>query len=376
MSQLLRVLESWASSGDVIGDHPDRQILVVGDTIVGHTLTLLLHQAGFDPLLVTASGKAHESKIAHLWPAAVRTLEFVDIDLSTLAYHTAVDNVSVQDWTAPTENAPTTNSHQANGEPPMVVPTTELHGLLNELSKQKSRSIDRRVKELSAEDDGAVIEFTDGIREWFDMVLYAGSSETAGQFRKDGSVDTTPLTQYELALSEEKLSCESQYTDIRNPDAHVQFVPRQTSECLIRITTPQGTKIDSITESTEDQLPVVATASLDTKLIETVPSTVRQTVLEDGHIDTNWWGGGRVGYCGQAVCAIAPASDFGLSFGIEDALAFVTAPTWSLRMLTSAHSDFRRCYGLLVGFSLTTQICPRFSQTRPSKLLDCFGVCL
>lgn len=313
------------SSNDVIGEQPDRQVLVVGDTIVGHTLTLLLHQAGFDPLLVTASDRAHETELAYLWPGAVQTLEFVDIDLSTLAYNTAVDSISVRDETVPTGNSPTCHFHQVDGEPPIIVPMHELHGLLTELSTAKSRSIDRRVETLSSRDDGAVIQFADGVREWFDLVLYADDPEIAGHSPKDGAVDTTPLTQYEVTLNEEQLSCdESGHIDIWHPEAYVQSVPRQCSECLIRITGTQGTTVDSITERLIGHLPVETTASLDTKLAETAPSTVRQTAFEDRHIDTNWWGTGRVGYCGQAVLAAVPASGFGLSFGIEDALAFVT----------------------------------------------------
>jgi 2-polyprenyl-6-methoxyphenol hydroxylase-like FAD-dependent oxidoreductase len=325
MSQLLQAAQSWMSSGDVIGNQPDRQVLVVGDTIVGHTLTLLLEQAGFDPLLATASDGGHKSEIAYLWSAAVQTLEFVDVDLSTLEYNIAVDNVSVRDRTETMRNSTTDHSHQADGEPPMVVPTNELHELLNELSGKKARNIDRRVETLASQDDGAVIEFADGIREWFDLVLYADSPETAGQSCRAESVDTSPLTQYEVAVSGENLSCdEPEYIDVWQPEVYFQSVPRQTSECLIRITVPQGTAIDSIPERIIGQLPVEATTSIDTALTETSPSTVRQRALADQQIDTGRWGNGRVGYCGQAVCAMIPASGFGLSFGIEDALAFVT----------------------------------------------------
>lgn len=333
-------------SGDaIIGEHPDRQVLVVGDTIVGHILTLLLHQAGFDPLLVTASDGGHESKVAYLWPAAVQTLEFVDVDLSRLEYNTAVDNVSVRDRTEPTGNSTTYHSHQADGKPPIVVPANELHALLNELSTKKSRSIDRRVETLASQDDGAVIEFADGIREWFDLVLYTDSPEKAGQSRRAESVDTSAVTQYEVSVSSENISCdEPEHIDVWHPDAYLQSVPQQSSECLIRITVPQGTAIDSIPERIVGQLPVEATASLDTTLTKTPQSTVRQTVLEDRYIDPSWWGSGRVGCCGPAVCAFVPASGFGLSFGIEDALAFVTELAQSDRLGTdviTAYADQR-----------------------------------
>jgi len=322
MSQLLRFAQPWLSNDDVIGEHLDRQVLVVGDTIVGHTLTLLLHQAGFDPLLVTASDRVYESEIAYLWPAAVQTLEFVGVDLSTLKYSTAVD--TVRDMTEPTENATTCRSHQVGENSPMVVPTSEVRGLLKELSTAKSRSIDREVETFTSRDYGELIEFVDGIREWFDVVLYTDTPEMPAQSPKGDPVDTSPLTQYEIALSGEEHSCEnSQYIDIRTPEAHVQSVPRQRSECLIRITASRA-PVDAITERIAGQLPVEATASLDTAIAETAPSTVRQTAFKHRSIDTSWWGSGRVGYCGQAVCVCAPASGFSPSFGIEDALAFVT----------------------------------------------------
>ena len=324
MSQLLQFAQSWLSSDNVIGEHPDRQVLVVGDTIVGYTLTLLLHQAGFDPLLVTASDRAYESEITYLWPAAVQTLEFVGVDFSMLEYSTAVDNITVRDRTEPTENKTNCYSRQAGKKSPMVVPTKEVRGLLKELSTAKSRSIDRRVETFSSRDHAEVIEFADGIREWFDLVLYADNPEMAAQSRKGDPVDTSPLTQYEIALSGEELSCENpQCIDIRTPEAHVQSVPRQTSECLIRITASRA-PVDSIRERVAGQLPVEATASLDAAIAETAPSTIRQTTFEDRRIDTSWWGSGRVGYFGQAVCACTPASGFSPSFGIEDALAFVT----------------------------------------------------
>ena len=170
MSQLLRFAQSWLSSDNVIGEHPDRQVLVVGDTIVGYGLILLLHQAGFDPLLVTASDRAYESEITYLWPAAVQTLEFVGVDFSMLEYSTAVDNITVRDRTEPTENRTNCYSRQAGEKSPMVVPTNEVRGLLKELSTAKSRSIDRRVETFSSRDHAEVIEFADGIREWFDVL--------------------------------------------------------------------------------------------------------------------------------------------------------------------------------------------------------------
>lgn len=336
MLQSNQLVQPQKLRDSVIGDHPDRQVLVVGDTIIGHTLTLLLHHAGFDPLLGTASDRARESEIAYLWPAVVRTLECIDINLSTLAYSTAVDSISVRNTDASTENATAVpRFDQANGEPPMVVPTDELGRVLSGLSAERARTIDQRIETLTTRNDGTVIEFANGIREWFDIVLYADRPETARRSRGSESVATTSLTQYEIGISEDQLQWEEpRCIDIWDSDTHIQFVPRQTSEWLVRATSSRGTTTGSISRKIGEQLRTDEETKLDANLTETTASTVRQTALQDQYIDAGWWADGRVGRCGQAVCAMVPASGFGLSFGIEDAFAFVTELVRSDRSVT------------------------------------------
>jgi 2-polyprenyl-6-methoxyphenol hydroxylase-like FAD-dependent oxidoreductase len=325
MSLLRNEEPTAAFSDDVIGQHPDRQVLVVGDTIVGHTLVLLLDRAGFDPLLATGSGQSAESKIVSLWPSAVRALEVVGVNPFALEY-TSINSVSIQSVIPSTENTTVTSRFdQPDGDSLVVVSTVELHHTLEKSSAERSRTIDRRIETLSYRDDGMVVQFADGIREWFDAVIYADSFDMADQARKQSTKDSTKLTQYEVYSDLDILSGEeTQWVEHWSQDTYLQSVPRQTAKRLLRVTAPRETTAAQIARNLGTQLVSGEVASLKTKLSEGEQSTVQQTALNVQRIDSNWWGDGRICRCGQAAYATAPASGFRISAGIEDALAFVT----------------------------------------------------
>jgi 2-polyprenyl-6-methoxyphenol hydroxylase-like FAD-dependent oxidoreductase len=324
MSQLRRGAPTVAFADDVIGQHPDRQVLVVGDTIVGYTLALLLGRAGFDPLLATASDAYNESGIVSLRPAVVRALEGIGVELSALEC-TRIDSVSVQSATPSKENTTVTSRrYQADEEGLVVVSTRDLHRVLEESAAGNLRAIDRRIETLSYRDDGLVVKFDDGIREWLDVVIYADGSDTADQTREPGSRDPTSLTQHEVCIDgkgpqRDETRCIERWTR----DAHLQSVPRPGGSRLLRITVPHGTTIEQAASELDSRSYSVGQAPVKASLSDAESSTVSQASIREQRIDHHWWGDGRICRCGQAAYPMAPAVGDRISAGIEDALAFV-----------------------------------------------------
>jgi 2-polyprenyl-6-methoxyphenol hydroxylase-like FAD-dependent oxidoreductase len=366
MAQFHRGVPAWAFSDDVIGTQPDRQILVAGDNITGQVLILLLRHAGFDPLLVPTNTAADKSQLVYLWPAAAQTLKFIGVDLSESESGTTIDSVSVRntcEGTSPVASRPDGPTEAL----PTVIPTAELHRLLEEQSPEQ-RSLDRRIEALSYRDDALLVEFTDGIREWFDVVIYADYFGGSPWTRESECRDTRQLTQHEVRIDGERQSSVAEFVDIWYSDGQIQYVPQNTGNDLLRVTTPHKTTPESINRALGTDLLSDKPDKMVAKLCEAEPISVQQVVVDDQAIDSDWWGDRRICYCGQAACAMAPASGFGMSFGIEDATALVTELTQNDRPVTEATTAYANQRAQRLQMLLRTTNLVQSDQTYLSSL--------
>jgi len=320
-------------TADVISDYPDRQVLVIGDTIVAHALALLLRRTGYDPLFVTGQGQSTESQLTFLCPAAYRVLHALGAGEHLRDNGVALERIAVQRVDSRGDTA-TTLSSSANAERTAAVlaRTKPLKRALEPPSPNDLRRHERCVEELSQTEDGVAVEFEDGIREWFDVVVDASGADPS--IRSDSHIPPrhVSLTQYETTIdggSDRNYLREDWY-----PNALVQYLPRPDSSGTIqRVTLPDSDSRAALNHDCDGE-PRIPLAEFEDELTEHERMTVRQTRLSTPDLARDWWGNGRVVFCGPSAYPVAPASGCRASFGIGDALAFVSELTHETRSPT------------------------------------------
>lgn len=330
----------WVPDDDLITKETDRQVLVAGDTVAGLALTLLLDRAGYDPVLVGGAGAAGgtgspapttASRLAYLWPPALRLLDTLGVDVSALDCGVSVDGVDVRaaDGTLIYRAAETASAR------PVLVRTARLRQRLEARLPDVGQGRDRAVDSLSRREGGLVVAFDDGVREWFDVAV--DTVGRAGSLRGDGGQATpagdgeegevTTLTQYEVPVrtdaGRDAMAAPARTREAWQPGALVQSLPRPgRSGRVLRVTTADDT-LAALTGTVQETLPDGATG-VPAALSGVEPAGVRQVSSLPADPARTRWGRGRVALCGEAACPFPPASGVRTSAGIEDALALVS----------------------------------------------------
>lgn len=317
-------LPAWVPTDGVMGSHPDRQVLVIGHTPTGFALTLLLGNAGYDPVLVGGTDPPARSRVTALSPAAVEVLGALDLGTHVVGRGCRVDQVTVRRPGADDgRDRRTTGTLTGDSEraPPVVIPTPVLCRILGGRIPDHVAVGARRIESVMSGDGGVAVTFDDGVREWFDVVVDAGGASEAGG-RGDRDMDSVPLAQFETTLDGN--ADRRRIGETWRPTALVQRFPVPTEDRpVLRITT-------SVTDRSIDE--VRLPTGSDRSEVCGVPdsgaferSRVRQVRLRERDTPRRWWGDGRIARCGPAAFPAAPATGIGPSLGITDALGLVYA---------------------------------------------------
>lgn len=319
---------------DAIGGHPDRQVLVVGTTAVGAAIALLLRRAGYDPLVVTGDDAPVRSQVATLPPSALAALDAVGVGETVRSRGVAVRGISAQglDSTAPTDAA-SVGDQSAAGASPILVRTRRLRRALEARLDDRQRRRDTPVAALSSREDGIAVEFADGVREWFDLVVDAGGLDPSVRPMGRRRTERARLVQFEAGTDDGRGG--DRIRERWHDSALVQRFPDPGESCeWVRVTAPapdRGSAGDHPTPetvSTDD-------AGVPTGLDGAEPAAVRQVRVPDRSPSPGSWGTGRVAVCGPVACPVAPATGFRTALGIEDALGFVRAATRTNRPVSA-----------------------------------------
>ena len=337
----------WVPDDGLITRETDRQVLVVGDTVAGVTLTHLLERAGYDPVLVTGPETTAASRLAYLWPPVLRLLDAVGVDVPAFDCGVEIDGVDVQ---ASTKGG-TLLSREADTAPvqPALVRTALLRRRLEARLPDAKRGRDRAVDSLSHREGGLVVAFDDGVREWFDVAVDA--SRWNSPLRPDAEEDAlgtdgrggevTTLTQYEVPVKADAAPeatatpAQARIREGWQPGALVQSLPRPNGPgAVLRVTTADHSTPATLTEEVRETLSDAPSRVPDLSGAE--PASVRHVSSLPADPARTWWGGGRVAFCGGAACPFPPASGVRVSAGIEDALVFVSQLTRGPRSTVDA----------------------------------------
>ncbi|WP_436930694.1 FAD-dependent oxidoreductase [Halosimplex halobium] len=311
---------------DAIGGHPDRQVLVVGATVVGTALALVLRRAGYDPLVVAGGDASPPSGVTTLPPPALGVLDAVGVGATVRRCGVAVRAVSVRgvDSTGATDAADSggTTTVEASS---VLVRTRSLRRTLEARLGDRQRRRDTPIAALAPREDGVAVEFADGVREWFDVVVDAGGLDPSVRPADRPPVERATLVQYETATDGDP--DDDRIRERWHDGALVQRLPRPGEPGQrVRVTAPapdRGPGADEVSPRTV--LPDDAGVAGELDGVE--PTTVRQVRVAGGPPQPGSWGSGRVAACGPVACPVAPATGFRTQLGVEDAIAFARAVT-------------------------------------------------
>lgn len=325
---------SWLDD-DVLRTAPERQVLVVGETVVGRCVAGLLDRCGYDPVLAGANVEHVESAVSVVGPRSLDVLSAIGVAADVREHGTRVESMA----TGCTSAAGTHPGHfpvdsPTTGSDSVVVETATLRRLFDAAGVVERARTDACVDSIANADDGLVVEFGNGVREWFDVVV-----DTVGTGLLDDPAaaggETVAFAQYERRVDAGARAA-ARVHDVWARDALVQCMPvPDAGEMLLRVTTPSaddGTGFDA--DAVAERFPVGRDALAAVTDVE--PDVVRQASFEGRRLTRSAWGRGSVARCGVAACPVAPATGCRLDFGLEDAARVVTELGRGQRSLATA----------------------------------------
>jgi 2-polyprenyl-6-methoxyphenol hydroxylase-like FAD-dependent oxidoreductase len=323
----------------------DRQVLVVGGTVVGLTLTSLLHRQGYDPLLVRQSSGSLQSRATFLSQPACQVMDSLAIDTASSDHGVPVQRVSFEQTSAPAEPSSVSPVSSRSGDlDAVVVDTRWLTDALEATLPDRHRSTDRALATLSPRDDGLKVAFEDGITEWFDVLVDASHDGVARRLARTKMPNTATLVQYEAVADTETVDS-AQVREVWCSNAVAQRLPVAGGEVtLARLTLPQSA-VDSASPSdvfhalTDEGVPEIGIGPPPGDEWES--TSVRQCV-DCGGSDRTIWGADRVVSCGTAAYPTAPATGFSPWFGIESGLGFLSELTRENRSVSDVIDAYTR----------------------------------
>lgn len=316
-------IPNWLPSDDAVARNPDRQVLVVGETVVGLALAHFLRHAGYDPLLVAGTEQSSLSRVTYLWPPVLRALDAVGVGTAVRDCAAVVDSVSVRRPDSGRDRATVLTRDVASATaPPVVVRTRDLRRVLAGSLPEDGHRGERTVDALSRRDGGLRVAFANGVTEWFDAAVDATAGEASLGPGDGEPLESTRLWQYETTV-DAAAADGGRLRERWYPDALVQRLPRPNeSECLLRVTTAGSDLPAPLADDTDGESPSDGGA-LASELAGVQPVRVRQAGLSDPEAGRACWASGRIALCGSGAYPFAPASGSAVSLGVEDALAFV-----------------------------------------------------
>lgn len=293
------------------------QILIVGDSIAGLTLAILLKKRGFDPLVLQTATDHTSSKLTTLWNPIVRLLQRVGVDHQDLENVVELADLCVisnaTDGQLEKVDADTNYTHS------IVFPTSELNDTLH-TQFADDRFLKKAIASLSDREDSVTVQFDDGVAESFDLVVNAGSKGLLDPSGKTDEVKDTHFMQAELITP---IDHDRRRTTIEGwiDNVLVQQIPSPESpeSAVLRMTTRKDSiPVETVVRrwrrrTAEEPLGQAEKTAWDEQVV--VDRTGTPKIKGNMHR----WADGRQVVLPSAAVGFPPASGFHIGFGIEDA---------------------------------------------------------
>ncbi|MFC7116413.1 FAD-dependent oxidoreductase [Natronoarchaeum sp. GCM10025703] len=172
--------------------------------------------------------------MTYLWPPVRRVFEAIGVGEWLHDHATTIDRIDVYGPTAREDRTfelPTDSGIEPNR--PLVVETEAFRRALTEQLPDRQSDDRRTVDTVTHHSDGLAVDFEDGVREWFDVVVDAGSGvDPSHQSDRVESPECTVLYQHETVIGTDSNST-NHIQERWYPDCLVQCLPRADTGSLL-----------------------------------------------------------------------------------------------------------------------------------------------
>lgn len=321
----------------------DRQVCVVGGGVGGLTAAALLSRRGHHPTVVAPTVPAGVSHALSLWPGALAVLDD--------AFGDALDGATaVESWRVRVANGD--RRHEAgvdSGTPPLrVLDRARFREALRGRLPPASLRVSKTPTAIDPDPSGPVVEFADGVRERFDLVVGAdGRRSRVRAATFDGDPLRSPETTTWSFRAPAAPAGYGTLTDVWGSDSALLLGPTRSPVGLF-LSTGRAGDAASLTDALRRSTPGLPRGLS--------PGDLHDAVRLDDRVGwaTRWVADG-VALLGDAAHAVHPCLALGGSLAVEAAAVLAAelsrdAPATALRRYE------RRCRGRIAALARSVAV--------------------
>jgi 2-polyprenyl-6-methoxyphenol hydroxylase-like FAD-dependent oxidoreductase len=302
---------------DRAADAPDdRQVLVVGDGVPGLSAAAFLHRRGLDPTVVVAPSDRSTDlgavdRCVTLWhtPVALLAELGVTADLTPSAAEIDAWLFTCADGTV----LDRLGSVHGDAHPFLTVDRRRLRRALRDRLPANSVRVTKTPRTLRTDDGPPVVEFEDGVRERFDLVVGADGTDSWVRAAGFDAPGPTPWGTTTWAFRADGAEVTGTVGEAWGADAAVSVVPTASGACgrLVTTTDDRAAAADALVGAF-DHADHPVTGGLDLPGPDALVGTPDRVVRVDPRATD------RLALLGAAARSLPPCS-LGPSLAVEDA---------------------------------------------------------
>lgn len=309
-----------------------RQVLVVGDGVAGLSVAVSLRRRGLDPTVVagTTDGSTDHGVIdgaVTLWPTGVALLDELGATADLGPSSTEIDT-----WLLPAEDGTAferleTGHHR---HPLLVADRRRLRWALRERLPTNSIRETKTPRTLCTDDGPPVVEFEDGVRERFDLVVGADGIDSWVRAVGFDGPEPAPWGTTTWTFRADDAAVPGAIAEAWGPDAVVTVVPTPSGACGRLVTTARDAAAADVLAGVLDHAEHPLADEFDP------PGPDALVGAPDRVLRADPWVTDRLALVGDAAHSLPPCS-LGPTLAIEDAsvlaeeVAIHETPTAALR---------------------------------------------